>query len=134
MWSEDGCVWAVGSFGMNKQVCDPGSLGLYASDHTYVKTIARAAFSPDLASKKAVCVGRHQTDIRMLVQQGAFTIHSDADDLVQLSGEQGWLIKYVVPASSKRRLVVLLDQVGVNRESLFPDLANLAAAIQAWRR
>jgi hypothetical protein len=75
----------------------------------------------------------------MLVQQGTFTIHADANDLsdVEYSNHDGsadpprpWRRAFGIPARGKKYLRGLLHSLGINKSTLFPDLAALAEELK----
>lgn len=78
-----------------------------------------------------VVVPAPQVDLRMLVQQGVFTIHNTE---VPLNGQdrfEDFCLRFLVPHESKERLRDELDALGINASSLFPDLEHLASDIRS---
>ncbi len=71
-----------------------------------------------------------QVDLRMLVQQGVFTIHNTQVPLNEQSGSEEFCLKFVVPLESKESLRDELDALGINARNLFPDLQHLASDIR----
>jgi hypothetical protein len=85
-------------------------------------------------ARKAIALGTREIDQRVMVQQGAFTIHSDAQDLADVdfnyptvgARPSPWRRAYVVPAAVKSGLRELLRKLGIHESALFPDLGALA--------
>jgi len=76
----------------------------------------------------------NETDLRMQVQQGAFTVHSSATPLNLMSDCDQWLKKYVIPAKCVRSMARQLDLLGFRLGDLFPDLGNLARELKGRHR
>jgi hypothetical protein len=65
-------------------------------------------------------------DMRMFVQQGAFTIHAARDALNTRPGHSRYLVPLLIPASAVKNMAWEIYACGFRRGDLFPDLANLA--------
>lgn len=71
-----------------------------------------------------------ETDVRMFVQQGCFTVHSpDADPLQRSDLTEGLIWKLVIPRGSVPRFARQLDNLGFRQGDLFPDLEHLATEL-----
>ena len=86
----------------------------------------RGAFNDRIIETKTVAVLSHELDNRMLVQQGAFTLHGSPKDLREVADNGSLLRSLTVPAESKPKIIEELASLGIRRRTLFPDLANLA--------
>lgn len=75
-----------------------------------------------------------ETDLRMQMQQGAFTVHSSGVPLNMMAEARHWLTKYTIPAKSVRVIAQQLDLIGFRLGDLFPDLANLARELPKLTR
>jgi hypothetical protein len=80
-------------------------------------------FPPPLNVAAAMAV---ETDPRMQVQRGAFTIHRTCQPLNQFSGADRWLRKFIIPSNAVRELGEEVQALGMGLADLFPDLASLA--------
>lgn len=93
--------------------------------------LVRAPFitssEPDIST---LAVMAEDVDLRMAVQQGAFTIHGDATPLEERVGAEKYLNRFIIPAASKERLRREVRALGIRRSMLFPDLSNLAIEIK----
>jgi hypothetical protein len=65
-------------------------------------------------------------DLRMVMQQGTFTIHANDMALEDHLGCHSWLRKLLIPAESVRRIRLSLDVLGMRLSDVFPDLGHLA--------
>jgi hypothetical protein len=121
------CIWALAPVSLNvSQGFEPL---LYPLNANRVEPVIRPALKGDDTTETVVGTMAVETDRRMLVQQGAFTVHSSTVPLNKQVGSDAWLRKFVIPTralSSFARELVLL---GIRRGDLFPDLDNLAAEL-----
>ncbi|HXU94145.1 MAG TPA: FRG domain-containing protein [Gallionella sp.] len=73
---------------------------------------------------------------RVLNQKGLFTVHCDATQPIGVApsrmgnGEPN-LVQIVIPAKLKKEVLILLDDYGVDRSMLFPDLDGLSSHINS---
>ena len=112
-----------------------------------VRKLVEIAFEPDPQAAlrsteevagKAYGIGTREIDARVLLQQGAFTIHSDDKDLAdvdfQYPGHTGtpppWRRAFRVPHGAKKQVRQFLRELGVYESTLFPDLATLAKELR----
>lgn len=71
---------------------------------------------------------------RVLNQKGLFTVHCDAMQPIdvgssRIDNEDSNLVKLVIPANLKDDVLTLLDDYGIDRAMLFPDMDGLSAHI-----
>ena len=141
----DGCLWALEPGRMNLQMA--GNRRLFAPAERSVRAVLEIAFEPDprVAARstepiagKAYAIGPREIDARVLVQQGAFTIHAGAQDLADVgyyyaghSQAPPWRRAFRVPRAAKPMVLHFLRELGVNESTLFPDLGALARELKA---
>jgi hypothetical protein len=138
----DGVLWAINPGHMNHYMA--GDNRYMLPDDDPVQIIVKHAYETDperhkkaldagLAGK-AVAVGTREIDPRVMVQQGAFTIHADGQDLTEtralLDAQRPWLIGFRIMGTAKSDLLTALNDLGVFRCTLFPDLGSLAADLK----
>jgi len=75
-----------------------------------------------------------ETDLKMLTQQGAFTVHILDGPLNEAPGCDDWLKKLVIPAQRVSGVAMELDALGFRLADLFPDLQSLAKEIMNMHR
>jgi len=73
---------------------------------------------------------------RVLNQKGLFTVHCDATQPIEvrpsrIDKTQPNLIQLIIPAKLKSEIIKLLDDYGIDRSVLFPDLDGLSAHINS---
>jgi hypothetical protein len=91
------------------------------------KRMLRPAFTDHGEENLKVCAAMSsELDIRMFVQQGCFTIHSDRTSLNLKEESQEYLSKLIIPAACARALAHEVDVCGLRKGDIFPDLAQLA--------
>jgi len=83
----------------------------------------------DSSEIKVLAASPLETDLRMLAQQGAFTVHVTDEPLNNLQGCEEWLKKIKVPAASIPTIALELDVLGIRLADMFPDLHHLAIEI-----
>ncbi len=98
--------------------------------------ISKTHFDEIIASKGVYGYIPNVITARVNNQKGLFTIHSDATKEIEISksflGDGGPnLTKIIFPAIFKTDVVEMLDDYGINRASLFPDLDGLSAHINS---
>lgn len=84
------------------------------------------AFNGGSVNESVMAVIGQDIDLRMSMQQGAFTIHRDANPLEQRDGVESYLAKFIIPEHAKPIFEEELWVLGIRRSILFPDLENLA--------
>ena len=65
-------------------------------------------------------------DLRMVMQQGAFTIHTTAKPLNAYENSSTWLKKLTIPSVHVDGVALALDLLGLRLSDLFPDLHHLS--------
>lgn len=129
----DACVWMLDPYTLN----DLQGLGEFTLtiDSGKCRHLINAAFYHDAEFDAEViqAVMASETDVRMFVQQGAFTIHSTATPLDHLPLNGPVLQKIVIPAKSVRRLANDLAVCGFRKGDIYPDLQNLARDLSSFR-
>ena len=127
---QDGVLWILSPFRLNRAHVGLEAVGLLGSDRT--TNLVKDAFTdePDKATESVLATYPHQRDVRHIVQQTVFTIHPNRNSLESMTNSDQWMTKMVVPAACKLKIRRQLGAMGVHRASLFPDLENLAHRIK----
>jgi hypothetical protein len=91
------------------------------------KEMIAAAFTHKIEeNNKVLAVMAAENDLRMFVQQGCFTIHSDQVPL-NLRGEQSaYLTSILIPKTHVKRIALEVGVCGFRMGDIFPDLGHLA--------
>lgn len=79
----------------------------------------------------AVMASEH--DLRMFVQQGCFTIHSDQTPLNLRATADRYLTKVEIPASVVQQFAWEIEICGFRKGDIYPDLGNLASELRVRR-
>ncbi|MGX1790885.1 FRG domain-containing protein [Bosea sp. NPDC055332] len=77
-------------------------------------------------NNKVIAAMAAESDIRMFVQQGCFTIHSRSTPLNETPNHEEYLRSMIVPQESVQALADEIRLCGFRRGDIYPDLANLA--------
>jgi hypothetical protein len=127
---KDGTIWALLPYQLNQDQLGTSSVLLPASPE--IKRLFDAAIGQgSVDENKAIAVFPIETDIRMLVQRGAYTIHSSKTPLQEFPPASKFLLRVPVPMAAKPILLQELSNVGIRRSTLFPDLHNLAIELKS---
>ena len=95
-------------------------------DADTAREMLEPAFRKRPENGKVLAVMAVEHDMRMFVQQGAFTIHSEPGGLNKREGHSRYLIPLLVKADSVGRMAAELHCSGFRRGDIYPDLTNLA--------
>jgi len=90
------------------------------------KPLLEAAFEGGRQVDETLAVVGQDVDLRMTVQQAAFTIHGTDAPLEARPASETCLAKFLIPEAAKEHLAEELWVLGIRRSGLFPDLASLA--------
>jgi len=130
----DGALWALSPGALNYDMIQTNRLMIV--DDPQVHELVSLAFEPDPGVQlealsrtkgRALAVGTREIDPRVMVQQGAFTIHADESNLAERRIEgYPWLVGFRIRHAAKNQLRELLMRLGITRSALFPDLGSLA--------
>jgi hypothetical protein len=122
---EDAIIWILDLHVLNKS---EGFADVTPSIEAHMcREMIAAAFTHNAKeNEKVLAVMAAENDLRMFVQQGCFTIHSDTRPLKQRPKHQAYLTALIVPAIHVRRLAFEIDSCGFRRGDIFPDLGHLA--------
>ena len=131
-WDQDGALWAL-DYGLLNELQRGVRIKLQPGDKA-VWPVFKDAFTPGAPGKHvAFGIVTDEIDVRMMVQLSAFTIHGSNRPLEIFDGADEFLIKIIVPAASKERLLREIKRAGVRESTLFPDLHHLAAELKGGR-
>lgn len=131
--SQDACIWML----------EPHKLNVYEGFQDVTPSIvggmSRSTIRPAFFDRrgdegelqveendKVLAVMADESDPRMFVQQGCFTIHSSRSSLEIHANSDEILKKIEIPSSSVKQMAWQLDACGFRKGDLFPDLQNLA--------
>jgi FRG domain-containing protein len=137
----DGALWALSPGQLNSAMM--GEFRLLVPDEPQVQEIVKLAYEVNPVAHAAtvstlggrvLAVSTREIYPRVMVQQGAFTIHADGKDMGEMAPEQKpWLIAFRIPHAAKDHLRETLRSFGISRSTLFPDLGSLADDIKRRR-
>jgi len=126
----DAEIWCLDPERLNARQSPEEDDSVYTLDSFADHILVRAAFQPDLPpSDNAIAVVGPELDLRMTVQQGAFTMHGNPEPLQDRDGAEAFLCKFRIPADARAQLAAELRLLGISQAALFPDLPNLAEQI-----
>lgn len=129
----DAAIWALEPHRLNEsQGYEPVFPPLNARS---IEQLVRPAMKGlDDSEIQVLATSPLESDLKMLTQQGAFTVHVLDEPLNDLPGCNEWLKKIVIPAQRAPDIARDLDVLGFRLADLFPDLQNLAREITNMHR
>lgn len=153
----DACIWLLSPTGLNES---QGYGAVFPSlNATSLEPLIKSAFkelrapdgaaAPRLASRRASDKNKKQAttstpsvlaavppnqDLRMVMQQGNFTVHTGREPLESTKNSEHWLQKIIIPRTAIPRLASSLDVLGMRLSDVFPDLSHLAIELTNMHR
>jgi len=133
---KDAAVWLLHPLELNKI---SGLNYLPASDRDPVAQSYQSAFVstlPQMPPRHPIAVAPTHVHVRMVAQRGCFTVHgSDRKSFVvqfesEPLGVDGYLQKFLIPASECEAVRDQLSRAGIMYATLFPDLDGLARELR----
>lgn len=122
-------IWALAPGALNEAQGFEGYL--YPLNAARLTKLLRPAIKGRDTTKKVVAAWAIETDPRMQVQQGAFTVHSSDLPLNKIKGSENWLRQFIIPVKDVHTIARELDLMGIRLADLFPDLDHLATELKA---
>jgi hypothetical protein len=128
----DACIWAIAPSLLNTNQGFENYL-LPLSARQLEKLVRPSRKGRDTSDRVAAAMAI-ETDPRMQMQQGAFTVHASGTPLNRMRGCGQWLRQYVIPFRCLPLMAQQLDLLGFRLGDLFPDLGNLARELKGRHR
>ena len=128
----DASIWALAPGSFNE--AQGFERYLYPLNAAQLRELLRPALKGDDTTNKAVGAWAVETDPRMQVQQGAFTVHASDTPLNKMEACHDWLRQFVIPAQDVPSMAWELEAMGVRLADLFPDLGHLATELKSWHK
>jgi len=126
----DGCLWVLNPRLLNKKQGYRNTV--YHLDSKTVEPFLKEAFSskPTIEGEykfknKVIACLSVEHDLRILMQQSAFTIHDSNLSLQEMNIDKA-LIKFIIPAKLKKHLLSHLDICGFKSSTIFPDMEHVS--------
>ncbi|MBV1800610.1 FRG domain-containing protein [Siccirubricoccus sp. G192] len=120
----DAVIWMLAPHTLNES---EGFEGVTPPIDGYIsEKMIEPAFRTRKENGKVLAVMSVEHDARMVVQQGAFTVHSDRKPLNTRLGHEKYLFKFCIPAKCVQRMALEIQACSITRGEIFPDFANLA--------
>jgi hypothetical protein len=122
---KDAAIWVLSPHNLNLIEC--GEDITPSLDANMCDPLVKPAFfhkAKETNQVLAVMAAEH--DLRMFVQQGCFTIHSDQTPFNLRSTANRYLSKIVIPAAAIPNLAQEVEICGFRKGDIYPDLGNLA--------
>jgi hypothetical protein len=134
---EDGVIWVLVPTQLNRPIV--GEPRVLTATNARIQEVAALAFKKGASNEEskpmALAFAAEEKDLRVLVQQGMFTLHRDATCLTKIESPpfqmgQAVLERLRIPANRKKSIRDELSALGIRESILFPDLELLAREIK----
>jgi hypothetical protein len=127
----DGCVWALQPSVLN--LWSFGEEGIVTADNPDLSGIFAEAINGTTSGKgrerfqgKPIAVAPPHTDLRHLLQQSMFTLHTGPTPINEFSDNERFLAQIVISKKRKEFIRDHLDILGIRKSTLRADLDSLA--------
>ena len=100
--------------------------GILLPHHVASKKLIAPAFKTGEQIVGVAGILPPETDYRLLLQHGVFTVHGDKAALESHPKQNEFLAKLTVPGACRSSIKTQLRALGIDRARLFPHLQNLA--------
>jgi hypothetical protein len=125
----DAVIWVLGPHTLNR--LKGGTNVTPSINGALCRPLLSPAFDHEAPEQSLVrAVMGSETDLRLFIQQGCFTIHCDPTPLNRMDGHGRFLDAMVIPAAHIRRMADELDACSFSQGDIFPDLGHLAAELR----
>lgn len=121
----DAAVWGLVPSNLN-ELSNSGLAEIFTLSGPEALPLLRAGLEKEPRVEQVIAVMGQDVDLRMTLQQAAFTLHGTEFPLNDRSDANNYLAKFVIPRGARDKLKEELWFLGIRRSCLFPDLANLA--------
>ena len=127
--NNDACIWAICPGEMNK-FFNHEELIYPLNSKTVRKLINQAYYTDRDENLGVIAASAIETHPRMIMQQSAFTVHSEMEPLENIECSNSWLRKIKIPQQYLADIAIELELIGIKLSSIFPDLDNLSKEIK----
>ena len=127
--AQDAAIWVLDPYRLNMQEeFQPLTPSI---DAHMCEEMLQPAFTDGVAENGRVLAAMaSETDLRMFVQQGCFTIHSSRTALNKRKGHAEFLRPVILDAGHLDRIAQEIQACGFRQGDIYPDLGNLATELK----
>lgn len=129
LYDHDACIWMLCPGRLNQQFWKEGLI-FPLNSNTALDLINQAFYTDRTDNLGILAASAIETHGRMVMQQSAFTIHSEQSPLNEISNNKEWLKKLIIPQECLEDIAIELELLGIRLSSVFPDLDNLSIEIK----
>ena len=129
----DACLWMLSPGKLNTHFTFE-NLVYPLNSNTSLKLINQAFYTDQKDDLGILAASAIETHGRMVMQQSAFTIHSNRTPLEELQDNSEWLIKINIPQYKLPEIAIELELMGIRLSSVFPDLDNLSKEVKSYHK
>jgi len=131
---KDAAIWVLQPHDLNRIESIKHSEATPSIETEEVKPLITPAFkSNETETNQVLAVMASEHDLRMFIQQGCFTIHSDRTALNLRKEPERYLTMFQIPRKSIKSFAKQVETCGLRKGDIYPDLEHLAAELQVQR-
>jgi len=130
---ENACIWLVCPSELNK-FYDHEELIYPLNSRKPSNFVEQAFYIEDNDNLGVIAASSIESDGRMIMQQSAFTVHSEQAPLEEKFKIDKWLIKLEIPQKSIFEIATELEINGFTISNIYPDLDNLSTEIKYFHK
>lgn len=127
--SADAAIWVLQPHDLNLSECGE-EITPSLEARMCLPLVRPAFFHRHKETNQVLAVMASEHDLRMFVQQGCFTVHSDPTPMDLRQTGHRYLSKFIIPARAVRTLAREIELCGFRRGDIYPDLGNLASELK----
>lgn len=126
----DGAIWILAPQELNKAAHQKIGDSLLLPEAPSVRHCADRAFAGDQLPLSPLAVVPNAVDLRMMLQQSRFTIHSESESMNERSDCGQFIARSIIPRTCRETFGRELRAIGINVRTVFPDLTSLAKGLK----
>lgn len=124
----DSAIWALNPQGLNASMGYQGYL--FPMDFEIVEEYIKPAFNFEKEPGKIIACCSVENDLRMYIQQSAFTVHSSDQPIERLDTCQNYLRKIIIPSYTKEKFSRQLRLCGFKLSNIYPDIEHISKELK----
>jgi len=126
--NKDACIWAMHPLILNSH--ENFGEYLYPMDRNTVIKLIIPAFKTITPTDKIIACWAVENDLRMFVQQAAFTVH-DSDVPLNKLNIENMLTRFIIPSHIKQKFANDLAICGFSLSDIFPDIEKISIELRS---
>ncbi|MDO8723424.1 MAG: FRG domain-containing protein [Syntrophales bacterium] len=127
-------LWALNPGKLNQEMTGDRTVTVFTHNEPEIQKMVDLAFqrytAKTVIGDRVLAMSGPELDLRMLMQWGVYTIHSNDTPINQLVNNVDYIAEIIISEKDRDQLRKALEIVGFSKTRLFPDLQSLADDIK----